>query len=43
MFGISEEKASYEEENEEIEFEDANDEMTEEELAEASAQLDDIC
>jgi len=40
MFGISQEKWDYEAENEEIELEDANDEMTEEELAKASAQLD---
>ena len=39
MFGISEEKSAYEDENQEIEFEDADDEMTEEELAEATAQL----
>jgi len=39
MFGISQEKWDYDAENEEIELEDANDEMTEEELAEASVQL----
>jgi len=39
MFGISEEKSAYEDENQEIEFEDADDEMSEEEIEENLAQL----
>jgi len=39
MFGISQEKWDYDAENQEIEFEDADDEMTEEEIEENLAQL----